>query len=62
MMKKRYVLQMRAKDWSPWVVVREFGTLKAALDDYNGLSVKTGYRVVEAYTVVRYKAVKVATQ
>lgn len=56
-MKKTYVLQMRAKNWCPWVVAREFDSLEAAKEAYAALPIKTGYRVAEAYTVVRYKAV-----
>ncbi len=56
-MKKTYVLQMRANDWSPWVAAREFDSLEAAKEAYTALPIKTGYRVAEAYTVVRYKAV-----
>lgn len=61
-MKKTYVLQMQAHPWTPWVVAREYDTLAEAWDAYDALTSKTGYRVAEAYTVVRYKPVKEATR
>ena len=56
-MNKKYVMQIRQFDWSPWVVIREYDTLAEA--DYDALPIKANHRIAEAYTVVRYKAVKV---
>ena len=55
---KKYVLQMRAHTWDTrWVAtILEFDTLeeaKAALAQRH----EPGYRIAEAYTVTRYKAV-----
>lgn len=58
-MNKKYVMQMRQFDWSPWEVIREYATLAEAKSDYDALPIKAGHRIAEAYTVVRYKAVKV---
>jgi len=58
-MNKKYVMQIRQFDWSPWVVIREYDTLAEAKSDYDALPIKAGHRIAEAYTVVRYKAVKV---
>lgn len=57
-MNKKYVMQMRQFDWSPWEVIREYATLAEAQSDYDALTIKSGHRIAEAYTVVRYKAVK----
>ena len=56
---KKYVLQMQAHAWDTrWITLDfEFDTLeeaKAALAQRPG----PGYRVAEAYTVTRYKPVK----
>ena len=59
-MAKRYVLQMRIRNWDAWSAIREFGSLEEAAAAYNALPIKCGYRIAEAYTVVRYKAVRVA--
>ena len=58
-MNKKDVMQIRQFDWSPWVVIREYDTLAEAESDYDALPIKAGHRIAEAYTVVRYKAVKV---
>lgn len=58
-MNKKYVMQIRQFDWSPWVVIREYDTLAEAESDYEALPIKAYHRIAEAYTVVRYKAVKV---
>lgn len=57
-MNKKYVMQIRQFDWSPWKVIREYATLAEAQSDYDALTIKSGHRIAEAYTVVRYKAVK----
>lgn len=56
---KKYVLQMRAHEWDThWVTTSlEFDTLeeaKAALAQRH----EPWYRIAEAYTVTRYKAVR----
>ena len=58
-MNKKYVMQIRQFDWSPWVVIREYDTLAEAKSDYDALPIKAGHRIAEAYTGVRYTAVKV---
>ena len=58
-MNKKYVLQIRCPTWSPWEVIREYDTLAEAKADYEALPIKAYHRIAEAYTVVRYKAVKV---
>ena len=58
-MNKKYVMQIRFHTWSPWEVIREYDTLDEAILDYDALPIKAGHRIAEAYTVVRYKAVKV---
>lgn len=58
-MERKYVMQMRQFDWFQWVVIREYDTLAEAKSDYDALPIKAGHRIAEAYTVVRYKAVKV---
>ena len=50
---------IRCPTWSPWEVIREYDTLAEAESDYDALPIKAGHRIAEAYTVVRYKAVKV---
>ena len=58
-MNKTYFIQIRQFDWSPLVVIREYDTLAEAESDYDALPIKANHRIAEAYTVVRYKAVKV---
>ena len=39
-------------------MIREYDTLDEAILDYDALLIKADHRIAEAYTVVRYKAVK----
>lgn len=56
---KKYVLQMRNSPWkNTWTTLVSFDTLEEAKAAYDQKSPKTQYRVAEAYTVTRYKAVK----
>ena len=59
-MKKPYAIQVQTKPWTPcpWVVAWEYDTLAEAWKAYDELPIKCGYRVAEAYPVVRYKPVK----
>lgn len=55
----RYVLQMQKSRWDKWETVsQEYGTLEEARAELERKSIKIGYRIAEAYTVTRYKAVK----
>lgn len=56
---KKYVLQIRGRDWGPWKVCREFDSLREAKKAYDALPFKHGYRIAEACVQVRYKAVRV---
>lgn len=57
---KKYVVQMRKNSWSKeWVVRSEHDTLAEARDELKKIPIQTGYRIAKAYTVVRYKAVKI---
>ena len=57
---KKYVIQMRKNSWSKeWVVRSEHDTLEEAKAELESIPLKAGYRIAEAYTVVRYKAVKI---
>lgn len=59
-MKGYYVLQFRLHDWDPWETCNhKFETLAEARTAFEKLHIKAGYRIAEAYTVTRYKAVKV---
>ena len=57
---KKYVLQMRDYPWkNTWTTLGlPFNTLEEAKTAYAQKSPKTQYRIAEAYTVTRYKAVK----
>ena len=57
---KKYVLQMRDSSWKNiWITLDlSFDTLEEAKAAYAQRSPKSQYRVAEAYTVTRYKAVK----
>lgn len=57
---KKYVIQMRKNAWSnQWIVRSEHDTLAEARDELKKIPIQTGYRIAEAYTVIRYKAVKI---
>lgn len=57
---KKYVIQMRENSWSKeWVVRSEHDTLEEAKAELESIPLKAGYRIAEAYTVIRYKAVKI---
>ena len=57
---KKYVVQMRKNSWSKeWVVRSEHDTLEEAKAELESIPLKAGYRIAEAYTVIRYKAVKI---
>lgn len=57
---KRYVIQSRVHDWDPWSTWpnHQYDTLKEARAAFETLPIKHNHRIAEAYTVVRYKAVK----
>lgn len=64
-MMKRYVIQLYTHkslhDWThKWVTLEsmQYDTLEEAREAFDRLPIKTDYRIAEAYTVVRYKAVK----
>lgn len=55
----RFVIQ--AQDlYNNWrnLVGREYDTLEAAQADFDKMPIKVGYRIAEAYTVIRYRPVK----
>lgn len=58
---KRYVIQSRKFDYDPWQTWpnHQFDTLEEAKEVFEALPIKHNHRIAEAYTVVRYKAVKV---
>ena len=57
---KKYVIQMRKNAWSnQWIVRSEHDTLEEAKTELESIPLKAGYRIAEAYTVIRYKAVKI---
>lgn len=63
---KRYVIQMytykRRSDMScHWITLEsmQYDTLEEAKAAFARLPIKTDHRIAEAYTVVRYKPVKV---
>lgn len=57
---KKYVIQMRKNSWSKeWVARSEHDTLEEAKAELESIPLKAGYRIAEAYTVIRYKAVKI---
>lgn len=57
---KKYVIQMRKNAWSnQWIVHSEHDTLEEAKAELESIPLKAGYRIAEAYTVIRYKAVKI---
>lgn len=59
---KKYVIQWQRWAWDPhsWAVAPslQFDTLPEAQAAFNQLPIKAGHRIMEAYTVVRYKPVK----
>lgn len=57
---KRYVLQTRAHSWdTSWITLGlGFDTLEEAKTALELRTPKSLYRIAEAYTVIRYKAVK----
>ena len=57
---KRYVLQMRAHSWdTSWITLGlGYDTLEEAKAALAWRAPKSLYRIAEAYTVIRYKAVK----
>lgn len=62
---KRYVIQLYTRksrtDWThKWVTLEsmQYDTLEEARKDFDRLPIKADHRIAEAYTVVRYKAVK----
>ena len=62
---KRYVIQMYTRkslhDYTHrWVALESmrYDTLEEAKTAFARLPIKVGYRIAEAYTVVRYKPVK----
>ena len=63
---KKYAIQMRKNSWSKeWVVRSEHDTLEEAVDELHkiptlqNIPIQADYRISEAYTVIRYKAVKI---
>ena len=57
---KKYVIQMRKNAWSnQWIVRSEHDTLEEAKAGLESIPLKAGYRLGGAYTVIRYKAVKI---
>lgn len=60
-MQKQYVIQYKIRPWDTlWITCssRQYDTLEEANEAYNNLPIKADHRIAEAYTVVRYKAVK----
>ena len=58
---KRYVIQYKRKPWdTEWVTseVQQYDTLEEAKAAFYSLPIKADHRIAEAYTVIRYKAVK----
>ena len=56
---KRYVFQKRWHDWDPWErVPGEYSSIEEAKAAKAQRAFPSLYRVAEAYTVTRYKAVK----
>lgn len=57
---KRYVIQTRRFRRDPWEVMpgREYSTLEEARAVFGRLPFRENCRIAEAYTQVRYKAVK----
>lgn len=57
---RRYVLQMRVHSWDTrWTTLGfTFDTLEEAKAALAWRTPKSLYRIAEAYTVIRYKAVK----
>lgn len=58
---KKYVLQRRAHPWSNhWETMEhlQFDTLDEAQQALSRMPFRSEYRIAEAYTVTRYKAVK----
>ena len=57
---KRYVIQYKLSPWdTAWVTgPKQFDTLEEAKAAFDKLPIKADHRIAEAYTVVRYKAVK----
>lgn len=57
---KHYVIQFKIKPWdTKWVTgATRYDTLEEARAAFGKLSDKRDHRIAEAYTVVRYKPVK----
>lgn len=56
---KRYVIQARRFYWeNKWKIVSEHDTLEQARAAFERLPFRSDHRIAEAYTVIRYKAVK----
>ena len=56
---KKYAIQERLHYWDKkWTIYKEYETLDEAKAAFERLPSKTDYRIVEAYTVIRYKKVK----
>lgn len=60
---KRYVIQSRKFNYDPWEVhpCCHYDTLEEAKAAFKALPFQHNHRIAEAYTVVRYKAVKGVT-
>lgn len=56
---KKYVIQIRLADgkWAN-LVGREYDTIDKARAAFEKIPIRADYRIAEAYTVIRYKAVK----
>ena len=55
----RYILQVRWREWEPWQrVPGEYSTIEDARAAKQQRPIPSLYRIAEAYTVTRYKAVK----
>lgn len=56
---EKYAIQMKPRPWDKtWTTYTEFDTMEEAQAAYDSLPIKSGYRIAEAYTVVRYKEIK----
>lgn len=56
---KPYVLQFQKFQWSKWeTLLPGYDTLDEAEAAFERQPIKTGWRIAEAYTVTRYKPVK----
>lgn len=56
---EKYFLQFQKFHWDKWETLSPgFDTLEEAKAALARRPIKTGYRIVEAYTVIRYKPVR----